>query len=198
MKLPDGTTLMHAGAPYDPKKAHEYYLRNRDLKGRVKGSQKQTVGRKSSSGQSMGQKTSSASYTVTVRGRSAKLTTQQLKEQKAYAAQRVTSIKTKLGKLNAELKKRMAEAKKFEQEAKKPDTASEKADAARKSKQYRDKHKQELKNKSKKATSEKKKSTGDSKIDGIAKLKETIAGVQKSLEAAVERQRALTSATKNG
>lgn len=37
MKLPDGTVLMHGSQPYDPKKAHDYYLRNRKLKGRKKG-----------------------------------------------------------------------------------------------------------------------------------------------------------------
>lgn len=33
MELPDGTILMHIQAPYDPVKAHEYYIRNRKLKG---------------------------------------------------------------------------------------------------------------------------------------------------------------------
>ncbi len=33
MKLPDGTILMHEKAPYDPVKAHEYYMRTRKLKG---------------------------------------------------------------------------------------------------------------------------------------------------------------------
>lgn len=37
MELPDGTPLMHGTRPYDPKKAHEYYMRTRKLKGRKKG-----------------------------------------------------------------------------------------------------------------------------------------------------------------
>jgi len=37
MKLPDGTTLMHGKKPYDPRKAREYYLRTRKLKGRQPG-----------------------------------------------------------------------------------------------------------------------------------------------------------------
>lgn len=37
MRLPDGTMLMHGRTPYDPVKAHEYYLRTRELKGRKKG-----------------------------------------------------------------------------------------------------------------------------------------------------------------
>ncbi len=194
MKLPDGTTLMHGKAPYDPRKAHEYYLRTRELKGRKKGGLQPAMGRKMSAKPTMGAKTAPATYTVTVRGRTAKLTAKQLKEQKAYAAERVTSIKKKLAQLNAELKKRVVEAMRAAKEAEKPDTAAEKAESARESKQYRDKHKQELKNKGKKAASE----TKEEKPDGIAELKETIAGVQKSLAAAVERQRALTSATKNG
>jgi hypothetical protein len=37
MLLPDGKPLMHGTSLYDPKKAHEYYLRTRKLKGRKKG-----------------------------------------------------------------------------------------------------------------------------------------------------------------
>jgi hypothetical protein len=37
MELPNGEVLLHAGRMYDPKKAHEYYLRTRELKGRQKG-----------------------------------------------------------------------------------------------------------------------------------------------------------------
>lgn len=37
MKMPDGSTLMHGSAPYDPVKARAYYLRTRKLKGRKKG-----------------------------------------------------------------------------------------------------------------------------------------------------------------
>jgi hypothetical protein len=40
MRLPDGSILMHdAVHAYDPIKAHEYYIRNRKLKGRKKGGQ---------------------------------------------------------------------------------------------------------------------------------------------------------------
>lgn len=37
MQLPDGTTLMHAGKPYDPVQAHRYYEEHKHLKGRKKG-----------------------------------------------------------------------------------------------------------------------------------------------------------------
>lgn len=47
MKLPDGSTLMHGDlahrAPYDPRKAHEYYLRTRRLQGRRRASEVSTA-----------------------------------------------------------------------------------------------------------------------------------------------------------
>jgi hypothetical protein len=43
MRLPDGSILMHGTTPYDPRKAHEYYLKTRHLKGRKKGQSKYTV-----------------------------------------------------------------------------------------------------------------------------------------------------------
>lgn len=191
MLLPNGDVLMHrADTPYDPKKAHEYYIRTRQLKGRKKGGAKPTFG----------DATMRINDTFSVKvgsGKTVKLTTQQLSEQRAYAAHRVGAIKKKLAVLNHELKKRVAEAKKAEKEAAKPDTAAEKHDKARESKKFRDKHKQELKNKAKQAA-DKKSTTKKPTTDTVEGLKSTIKNVQKSLDAAVERQRALTSATKNG
>lgn len=190
MRLPDGTILMHAKMPYDPAKAHAYYLKTRRLQGRQRGAIPPA--------KSSHLKLVKPTFDVKVReGITVKLTSEQLKEQKAHADARVQSIKKKLGKLNAELKKRLAEARQAERESKKPDTAAEKSKAARDSAQYRDKHKQELKNKGKKTASG---STSDSKSkpDSVAELKKTIAGVQKSLAAAVDRQRSLNTAKKNG
>jgi hypothetical protein len=42
--------LMHDGQPYDPLKAHEYYLKNRELKGRQPGAQQDLVGRPGGAG----------------------------------------------------------------------------------------------------------------------------------------------------
>lgn len=191
MKLPDGTTLMHGSRPYDPAKAHEYYIRTRKLKGRKKASQQPAHTRGSQLFRS------DPTYTVTVGGKTSRLTAPQLKEQKANAAKRVSSIKKKLAKLNAELKKRVAEAKRAERESKKPDSAAEKSEAARDAKKYRDKNQQKLATKGKKAAAEKS-TKKDAEPDSVDALKDRIAGVQKSLAAAVERQRALTSAKKNG
>lgn len=186
MQLPDGTTLMHGVAPYDPVKAREYYLRNRKLKGRKKG-----VGRPPK-GIPPG---ASNSFTVKVDGKAYKLSPKQLAEQKAYAAKRVMGIKKKLTLLNAELKKKMAEARGKDREAKKPDSAAEKSEKAKDSEKYRDKNKQTLKNKAKQAGSSKK-SDKKSDTDSVEGLKKTIEGAQKNLKAALNRQRVLSTATK--
>lgn len=195
MQLPDGSILMHAKEPYDPRKAHEYYLRTRNLKGRKRSFLEPTKGKQTRLGK---RPSGRATYTINVGGgKTAKLTARQLKEQKIYAAERVTAIKKKLSRLNRELKDRIAEAKKAEMEANKPKSASEKAEAARESEKYRDKHKQELKNKGKKAAA-KKEAQIETKPDRVEELKTSIKRVQKGLAAAVERQRSLSTATKNG
>lgn len=192
MRLPDGTILMHATAPYDPNKAHQYYLRTRKLKGRKNGTVEPPKGRTGS----LGKKAST--FTVRLRnGKEVKLTPQQLKEQKVYAAKRVADIKKKLTRLNSELKARMAEARQAEAKKAKGPTAAEKSQVARESKKYREKHKQEL---STKAKTEAAKAPAPSKAtsDPVEELKQQITKVQGSLKAAVERQRSLTSATKSG
>lgn len=175
MKLPDGTILMHGQAPYDPQKAHDYYIRTRQLKGRRKG---QT--------------------TFTVKGRhggTVQLTQQQLVEQQVYAAKRVGEIKSKLSDLRHELEKRMAEARKADAKAKRGPTAADKREAAKQSKQYRDKHKQQLANKRKGSAS---KADHKKTTSSVSELKARIDTVKSNLQAAVERQRSLSSATKNG
>src|SRR5262245_53478591 len=97
MKLPNGTVLMHGKAPYDPAKAHEYYIRTRQLKGRKKGRidiPNRVVKPPRFSA------TRSPTFTVKLRdGGTAKLTSQQLTEQRAYAAKRVADIKKNLAEL---------------------------------------------------------------------------------------------------
>lgn len=175
MKLPDGTILMHFSQPYDPAKAHQYYLRTRKLKGRKKGS------------------------TYTVRGRGGNTQTlsgKELAEQKANSAQRVAHIKQRLHQLTSELNKRMAEARERERKEKKGPTTAEKSKAAREAKKYRDKNKQKLKNKGKSGGGSKKASS--SRKDSVDDLKQKVDRVRDILKNAVERQRRLSSATKNG
>lgn len=194
MRLPDGSVLMHGSAPYDPQKAHEYYLKTRQLKGRKK------AGPPAPTGNRQGKPTS---FTVKSANGEVKLSPKQYAEQKAYAAARVSRIADKLHVLEAELHKKMSEARKKEAETKKsakdaakPDTASEKAAKARDASKYRDKHKQELKNKAKQAA-DKKPAAKKHDLNTVDGLKSAIADVKKSLHAAVERQRSIASAQKN-
>lgn len=181
MRLPDGTIIMHGKRPYDPAKAHEYYLRTRKLKGRKKGS---------------------STYTVRYPGgQTVKLTGRQLAEQKAYVAQRIGHIKAKLAELNTKLTKMRSEARKKDAEAKrdskKAPTAAEKSEVARESKKYREKHKQELANKAKGSSGSKgsTKKSGSSMSNEEA-LEQRIGEIRDRLTVAVEKQRALASATR--
>jgi chromosome segregation ATPase len=45
---PEELIMLHADLPYDPQKAHEYYLRTRELKGRSKGADNSSDGRSGS------------------------------------------------------------------------------------------------------------------------------------------------------
>lgn len=204
MKLPDGTVLMHGADPYDPVKAHDYYIRTRKLKGRKKGSAPPLSGKTAGS----------PSFTVDLGGGKVRMTSKELKAQQAYAAERVKEIKDKIAKLHELLKEKMKNAEKADRkhkEALKPDTAAEKADKARESKKYRDKHKQELKTKAKEAASKSGGSSqgnsGGSSDSGsskgskgqseVARLKSSIKKAQAKLTVAINRQKALASATKN-
>jgi hypothetical protein len=179
MKLPDGTTLMHGARPYDPQKAHEYYLRTRKLKGRRKGQ--------------------GDSYTIKTRtGGTRTISARELSEQKASAAQRVSEIKQRLTRLNQELRKRMGEARERERDAKKGPTRAEKSEKAREAKKYRDKNQQKLANKRKSGGGSKKSSSSSSKTESVDDLKRVVENVRNNLKAAVEYQRRLSSATKNG
>lgn len=196
---------MHGSAPYDPVKAHEYYMRTRKLKGRKKAAPQPTTITKTAWGRKTTFDTKPpkpGTYRVTMaNGKTYDLSPQQLKEQKAYADKRVGEIKQKLGELNKKLKEKMAKAKKAQADAKKPPTAADKAKAARESKKYRQAHKQELATKAKRAASKAKASTTAStphKADPVTELHATIAKVKGQLDAAVKAQRALSSATKNG
>jgi hypothetical protein len=176
MELPDGTILMHGRAPYDPVKAHQYYLRTRELKGRKKGSNAFTVKLPS--------------------GKTTTLTARQLTEQRVYAAKRVNDIKLKLVELGNKLKQAMSEARQQEaksaREARKPETAAEKSKAAREAKQYRAKNQQKLATKRKAAA----KTKTVPKKDSVAQLQTKINDIKKRLSTAVSIQRALAGATK--
>lgn len=177
MRLPDGTILMHGRTPYDPVKAHEYYIRTRQLKGRKKGSPTFSVRKPG--------------------GKTVTLTARELTEQRAYAAKRINDIKLRLAELTSKLSVALREARdkkaKSEREAKKPPTAAEKSKAARESKKYRAKNQQKIANKRKSAARTEK----SKEADPVEALQTKIGEIKKRLSAAVTIQRALTGATRN-
>jgi hypothetical protein len=182
MELPE--SLLTHNVPYDPVKAHEYYLRTRHLKGRKKGQAQAPVASESH-----------PSYTVKLHnGKVIHLSEKQLAEQRAYAAKRVNEIKARLAELGSKLRKMMSEAKKKSSESKqkveKKPTAAEKSKAARESKEYRQRHKAKL--------AAKRKTAHPSKTDSVAELEHKITKIKGRLNAAVRIQLALMTATKNG
>ena len=186
MRLYDGTILMHDGVPYDPVKAHEYYIRTRHLKGRHKGSV--TV-------RSHTRNLSKGSYTVRLRsGKTVTLTRKQLVEQEAYAAKRVADIKGRLDELSNKLKEMIHKAEKKKASEHKKPTAADKAKSAKQSKQYRQKHKQTLANKAKAAKDKTPAKKHTTSKDPVAELKSKITAIRGQLKAAIETQRSLTEA----
>lgn len=161
MELPTGETIMHAGKPYDPRKAHEYYLRTRKLKGRKQGRGDGGVA------DAIGK----ALDSVATNGQAPKPKAGVRARQKAQLSARIRDLEGKLHKLEALIKKKEAAAEqsarktkarknRAAKEAAKPDTAAEKAKKAKAAKQFRSKHKQSLAAKAKAAA---KKSGGSSK-----------------------------------
>jgi hypothetical protein len=179
MELPDGTILMHGRAPYDPVKAHEYYLRTRQLTGRRKGAPR---------------------FTVRSRSGTVELTGRELTEQRAYAAKRVNDIKNRLAELGTKLAEARAKAQAEEsssrRKARRTPTAADKSKAARESKQYREKHRQTLATKRRRGST-RKSSKSRSEADPVARLEGKIAVVKVRLLDAVAKQRALASATRS-
>lgn len=191
MRLKDGTILLHDGLPYDPVKAHEYYVRNRHLKGRHKG--RSVPVRAHTRNVS-----SKSTYTVRLRnGSTVTLTQKQLVEQQAYAAKRVSDIKTRLTELSDKLKKMIQAAEHKKPAVHKP-TAADKRKAAKQSKQYRQKHKQILANKAKSAKAKAPPKKTTTQHYTVAELKSKITDIRTRLKDAINIQRALNTAKPNG
>lgn len=169
---------MHGKAPYDPVKAHNYYMRTRKLKGRHKGS----VAR-------------SPRYTVKIDNKNVKLTQQQLSEQKAYAAMRVKSIKSRLHEFSKKLNEMKKKAEEEKAQVNKKPTAADKSKVAREAKKYRERHKQELATKAKTA-SEKAPKKSATQRDPVAELERKVTEVKGRLKAAINTQRALNTAVR--
>jgi hypothetical protein len=205
MDLPNGEVLMHGTKPYDPKKAHEYYLRTRQLKGRKKGQYDPKVATlaKRLAGMSDEQiheeirksKDPAEKKLIGVmlgnRQRiQGKKADPQLAQKRQAAAQRVSSLQSKLAELNQKLKEATAKARKSQAKKRRGPTQADKSKKARESKQYRDKHKQKLASKRKTATS-KDKASGKSRADSVSSIKSDIAETKGRLQKAIARQKAL-------
>lgn len=207
MELPNGEVLMHAGLPYDPKKAHEYYLRTRKLKGRKKGQYNPHLATLAKRLAGMSDEQIHEEIKKSKNPAEKKLITLMLgnrqkkqgkaptkpkatPEEKAAAAKRVTSLQSKLSELNEKLKTAMAKSRKSDAKKKHGPTAADKSKKARESKQYRQKHKQKLDNKRKTASS-KDKASGRSRADSVESIKFDIAETRGRLKKAIARQKAL-------
>lgn len=207
MELPDGTTLMHGPRAYDPKKAHEYYLRTRKLKGRKKGHvdphvaglAKKLAGMSDAEIHNEIKKAEPKDAKLMqvmlgnrqrIHGKKDSPKTSATLEQKQAAAKRVASLRSELADLNTKLKKAMAKSRKSQAKKKRGPTASEKSKAARDSKKYRDKHKQKLASK-RGSGSSKSKTSGKHRDDSVTSLKKQISETKGRLAKAIERQKAL-------
>lgn len=99
MRTPETFILEHAQKPYDPVKAHDYYIRTRKLKGRRKGSTPAPASTQGGQRGSVGRPRMATAPQVTI-------TSQRQAEVKA----RVEQLQAKLNILNAILKKLIKDA----------------------------------------------------------------------------------------
>lgn len=170
--------LMHGAHPYnpakyDPQKAHEYYMRTRDLKGRRHGSKDESHADK---GPGKGKSEGSHKVSPTTQKQIEHLTT------------RLHELQTRLRELLAN--KKSGSSKKDDGHK----TAAEKTKDARESKKYREKHKTEIAQKQKHADKKPGGSGGGGHSGGIGSMTETqvraaIRKVRADLQAAVAKAR---------
>jgi hypothetical protein len=183
-------TLVHL---YDPQKAHEYYLKNRELKGRKPGQ-----GEDASGGDRPNAQGPLAGKTKMQIAKDART------KQRHELAAAVTGMEQRLQKLESMIRKKEAALKRSDQiqkakknkaakEKDKPKTAAEKAKASRENEKYRDKHKQSLKSKAKKDHGGGKKDGKDSGSHkhSISELKSLATKVKGQLAVAKQKLAAL-------
>jgi Tfp pilus assembly protein FimV len=184
MKTPteyDIERLVHLG--YDPVKAHEYYMRNRKLKGRKKGSSQDP--------------------------RTGKTRPQIHKDAKARQRKElsaaINNLERKLQKLEALIKKKLhaeasenrkgkAKKERAAKEKDKPKSAAEKAKASRENEKYRKKNQQKLKTKAKGKSgggSSKGSKTGGASKHSVTELKSLATKVRGQIQVAKQKLAAL-------
>lgn len=172
MRLRDGTILMHARAPYDPVKAHAYYMRTRKLKGRRKGKGLTPV---KSAGKT--------SFPVTKSSKTIKA--EFTKEQEVYVTERINQIKQRLTELSSRVNKMKAMVR---EEAKKPVKETPKSKESTKKESTK---KESTKKEIKKANIEK-----VVKTDPVVEFELKVTEIKDRLVAAVAKQRALFAASR--
>lgn len=180
---------------YDPQKAHEYYLKMRELKGRKPGHSDDMSG---------GLRKGASSDPRTGMTRDLIAKNAKAKQRKELTEQ-IQGLQERLNKLEALIKKRTQEeasenrkskAKKERaaKEKDKPKSAAEKADAARENEKYRDKHKQKLKGKDKKDGSgggDKKGKDSKTKKHSVSELKSMVTKAKGQIAVAKQKLAAL-------
>lgn len=204
--LADGTILMHEARPYDPKKAHEYYLRVRKLKGRKKGpidpkvatlakrlagmSDKEIHNEVAKSKDPVEKKLIATMLGNRQRIQSKKVDPKVLAVQKQHAAERVASLRSELADLNKKLKEALDKQRKTKAKAARGPTAADKSKSSRDAKKYRDKNKQTLSNKRRGASGKKSTSTR-TRDNSVDSLKKRVNETQGKLDTAIKRQKSL-------
>lgn len=135
---------------YDPVKAHEYYVRNRKLKGRKPGQNQAT------SPTASGSRDPRTGKSIEQIHRDARA------KQRAELKEQIDNLENKLRLLLAKIRSRKMEEDSEDRKSKakkersakernEPKTAAEKAEAARENKKYRDRNQQKLKSAAKKS-----------------------------------------------
>lgn len=191
LRPPTDLELEQLAHVYDPVKAHEYYEKNKKLKGRRKGRGTVNDYDWKALGREAGPDRPS-SRDPRIGKTKAQIHQGARARQKKELAEQIQNLEAKLKKLDDLIKEKVREAAKTDRKAKakkeraakekdKPKTAAEKAEAARESEKYRDKHKQELKNKAKDGKSgggddKKQKSAKDMSVNQLKTLATKVRG----------------------
>lgn len=199
MKTPTEFELNQLMHFYDPKKAHEYYMRTRELKGRKKAAIKVPgkVG--------FGQKTGVNSNDPRTGKTRKQISKNARAKQRQELAAAIKGLEDRLQKLEARIKERAheeasdnrkskAKKERAAKERDKPKSAAEKAKASRESEKYRDKHKQELKSKAKRDSGKSggsSKSSGSSSKHSVSELKSLATKVRGQIAVAKRKLAAL-------
>lgn len=209
MLLPDGTVLMHGEAPYDPKKAHEYYIRTRHLKGRKKEKVDLPESALAARSAALNRRFKAAPTATEALAARSKALNRQFKPKlkvitpEEMVAQRVAKINKGLAQLDAKLKELRAKA--LEQQAASKMATGKPLALAPKNKTSQAETPQ---SKTKTVTAAKATKTAtvrkvplkkeEPKTDPVAELEDSITQIKDRLAAALEKYQALITPARRG